>query len=204
MNYDFHSNFNASVQNGDFESANKSLMTELGNILVRSKGDFIEMLNESGVSADKSMSDAHLVNLFMANAPTNKKLLLGAALLANVHNKQMGFDGEDEISDSGVKSSYAVMNSYFNDESYESISEESSNFLPVGLLFKGAKKLIDKRREGKAGDAEEARQQMLLQAKLQREAEAAKKRKTRNAWLIGGGAVLLLGIIAVVVVKRRG
>ena len=199
MNYDFHSNFSSSVQNCDLESANKCLMTELGNILIRNRGEFVDMLNESSVYADMKMSDAQLIDLFIKNAPDNKKLILGAALLTNMHNKQMGFDGEDEISDSGVKTSYAVMNSYFNDEVYD---EEQSNFLPVGLALKGVKKLFGKRDKGSAESADAAKQQMLLQAKMQREAEAAKKRKTRNALLIGGGA-LLLGLIVVVVVKSR-
>jgi hypothetical protein len=201
MNNDFHSNFSSSVENYDLESANKCLMTELANILVRSKGDFIDMLNESGVYADKGMNDAQLIKLFIDNAKGNKKLLLGASLLANIHNKQMGFDGEEELSDEGVKSSYAVMNSFFNGESYE--NEEHSNLIPIGLIAGAAKNLFNKRKEGKAADAEAARQQMLMQAKLKREAEAAKKRKRQTAWLIGGGAVLLLGIIAIVIVKTR-
>jgi len=200
MNYDFHSNFNSSVENCDFESANKCLMTELANILVRSKGDFVDMLNESEVYADKSMSDAELINLFINNAPNNKKLLLGASLLTNIHNKQMSFDGEDEISDGGVKSGYVVMNSYFNDEQPP---EEHSN-LVLGLLLKGAKALMNKRGGGKGNDGgAAAKQQMLRQAQMMKEAEAKKKTKTRNALLIGGGAVLLLGIIAIVVVKSR-
>ena len=203
MNFDFHSNFNSSVENCDFESANKCLMTELGNILVRDKGDFVDMLNESGISASKSMTDAQLVNLFMDNVKSNKKLILGASLLANIHNKKMGFDGEDEINDGAVKTGYAVMNSYFNDEGYEGIDEEKSNLIPFGLIFKGAKALLDKRKDGKGASAEAARLQMLEQARLQREAEAAKKRRTRNAWMIGGAAVLVLGIVAVVIVKSR-
>ena len=205
MDYDFHSNFNSSVENCDFESANKCLMTELANILVRSKADFVDMLNESGVYASISMSESELINLFITNATNNKKLLLGASLLTNVHNKQMGFDGEDEISDSGVKTGYAVMNSYFNDESFDNVEEESSNFLPIGLILKGAKKLIDKRNEGKgkSDGGEAAKQQMLRQAQILKEAEAKKKLKTRNALLIGGGAVLLLGIVAIVIVKSR-
>jgi hypothetical protein len=174
-------------------------MTELANILVRSKGDFVDMLNESGVYATIRMSDSELINLFISNAPNNKKLLLGASLLTNVHNKQMGFDGDEEISDSGVKNGYAVLTSYFNDD----MNEETSNFLPVGLIAKGFKKLLDKRKEGKGDGGEAARQQMLRQAQILKEAEAKKKAKTRNALLIGGGAVLLLGIIAIVVVKSR-
>ena len=205
MNYDFHSNFNSSVQNCDFENANKSLMTELTNILLRSKSDFVDMLNQSGVYATISMSESELINLFISNAPNNKKLLLGASLLTNVHNKQTGFDGEDEISDAGVKTGYAVMNSYFNGETHENLEEDFSNLIPVGLIVKGAKALFDKRGGKGKGDGgkEAARQQMLMQAKMLKEAEERRKKQTRNAWLIGGGAVLLLGIIAIVVVKSR-
>ena len=198
MSEDFHSNFNAGI-NCDIESANECLMRELANILVRNRTDFIDMLNESGVVASKDMSDIQLINLFIENSSKNKKMLLGAALLVNVHNKIMGFDGEDEISDSGVKTGYAIMNSYFNDEE---LPEDHSNLILGGLLAKGAKKVFDKVRDAKDNNSQAAKQQMLLQIKLQREAEAAKKRKTRNALLIGGGAVLLL-IITVVVIKSR-
>ena len=108
MSEDFHSNFNAGIT-CDIESANECLMRELANILVRNRTDFIDMLNESGVVASKDMSDIQLINLFIENSSKNKKMLLGAALLVNVHNKIMGFDGEDEISDSGVKTGYAIM-----------------------------------------------------------------------------------------------
>lgn len=198
MSEDFHSNFNAGI-NCDIESANECLMRELANILVRNRTDFIDMLNESGVVASKDMSDIQLINLFIENSSKNKKMLLGAALLVNVHNKIMGFDGEDEISDSGVKTGYAIMNSYFNDEE---LPEDHSNLILGGLLAKGAQKILGKVRDAKDNNSQAAKQQMLLQIKLQREAEAAKKRKTRNALLIGGGAVLLL-IITVVVIKSR-
>jgi hypothetical protein len=199
MSEDFHSNFNAGI-NCDIESANECLMRELANVLVRNRTDFIDMLNESGVVATNNMSDIQLINLFIENSSKNKKMLLGAALLVNVHNKLVGFDGEDEISDSGVKTGYAVMNSYFNDEE---LPEEYSNLILGGLLAKGAKRALEGIRGGNNNNSQAAKQQMLLQMKLQREAEAAKKRKKQNALLIGGGAVVLVGILAFVVIKTR-
>lgn len=202
---DFHSNFNSSIENCDIEGANKCLMTELGSILVNNRSDFVTMLNESSVYANNRMSDAELIDLFIKNAANNKKLILGASLLANMQNLQSGFDGEEEISDNGVKSGYAVMNSYFNDESYD-IDEEQSNFIPVGLILKGVKALRNNRQQNKGNDAAAAaaaKQQMLLQAKLMREAEAKKKRKQQTTWIIAGGAALLLGIIVIVVVKNK-
>jgi len=204
MYNDFHSNFSSSINNADFESANACLMNELGSILVRNRKDFVDMLNESDVMATNDMSDAQLVQLFINNAPSNKKLLLGASLLTNMHNKQMGFDGESEVSDDGVKSGYAVLSSYFADDWDE--EEEKSNFLPIGLIAKGVGKLINNRRDKNASAAEAAaaaKQQMLLKAKLEREAIAKKKRQKLNTWLIGGGVVVVLGIIAVVIVKNK-
>jgi len=111
----FHINFNKAIKNDDFEWANDALMTELAYILVKDKKDFVDLLNESEVTADIKMSDAQLIDLFIDNIENNKTLMLGAALLTQMHNRKMGFDGEEEINDDGVKTSYTVLNTYFSD-----------------------------------------------------------------------------------------
>ena len=95
--YDFYSEFSSALGDGDVSGANAALMKQLAEILVNNKADFVDMLNESGIDADTDMSDAELIQLFVDNAKNNKKLILAASLLVNVHNKKMGFDGEDEI-----------------------------------------------------------------------------------------------------------
>lgn len=203
MYEEFHSNFISSINACDFENANTCLMNELGKLLIRNKKDYVDMLNESGIIAVESMSDVQLIDLFIENAPRNKKLLLGAALLVNMHNRKMGFDGEDEISDDGVKNSYAVMNSYFCGADYDEDDEAKSNFIPIGLIARGAKKLINNRQDRKADEAERAKQKMLEQARREREAIAAKKKKVRDNWIIGSSVVVGLGLIILVVVKSR-
>ena len=111
---DFNNTLVTYIQDENIEGANKTLMTELANILLKDKNDFVDMLNESGVEADLSMSNAQLIELFIDNTD-NKELLIGASLLAQHHNQKSGFDGESEVSDDNVKSGVAVMNSYFND-----------------------------------------------------------------------------------------
>lgn len=210
----FHSDFNTSVHKEDFERANDSLMRELGKILVRNKKDFVDMLNESSVSADLTDNDDKLIGLFIENAKGNKKLLLGASLLVNMHNQQMGFDGDDEISDESVKSSYIILNSYFNDE-IPNEDEEQSNW--VGKLVKGAKRFIDNRKNGGQGNDSSdwlARQQMSQAAYVEQQkaielakhkAEEDLRKKKRKNLIIGSsiGAVVLIAIVVIIVKTRK-
>jgi hypothetical protein len=115
MYSNFHSNFNRAIQNNDFEQANDALMAELADILVRDRKDFVDLLNESEIPADITMSDTQLIDLFIDNIENNKTLMLGAALLTQMHNRKMGFDGDEEIDDDGVKTGYTVLNTYFSD-----------------------------------------------------------------------------------------
>ena len=206
------------IESEDIENANKLLMTELGNILVREKSDFIDMLNESDIEADDSMSDAQLIELFIENTDS-KPVLVGASLLAQHHNKKMGFDGEDEINDEGVKSGVAVMDSYFNDVIPDEEYSYIAPFLLSGLV-RGAKKLFGKndtrnrssRRSGPSNRQiaeQEMRRQVAMQRKIaleqqQRALEARKAKQKMNTILIGGGALVLLVIVgAIIYVKQK-
>ena len=110
-----YSSFVESYNDGDMKTATLSLMKELGNIFVRNKEDFVYLLNESGIPATMEMTDSNLIDLFIANIGRSRKLVLGASMLVNMHNKQMGFDGDEELSDIGVKGGYSAICSYFED-----------------------------------------------------------------------------------------
>lgn len=212
---DFHSEFTGSVDKGDLKGANNALMKELGNILVRKREDFVHLLNEAEIPATVDMSDVRLVDLFVSNIPHNKNLALGASLLVNVHNKQMGFDGETEMSDEGVKTGYSVMRSYFCGR--ESHSNAGGGILgAIGNIVQGGSSVATKAMEGNqkkkygaldmANKQAEAKAAMTQQILAQRQAEIAAKQaakehkaKTTRTILIVGGAVLGLAIIGVVI-----
>lgn len=204
---DFYSDFEGSVEQGDIVSANNALMKELANILVRNRTDFVHLLNESGVNANVQMSDSNLVNLFIENVGQNKKLALGASILVNIHNRRMGFDGEDEVSDTGVKNGYVVLQEYF------------SNFGPVTAIAEGIGKGIDLGSKGLEGHQKKkygaqdaliakrnAQATMNQQVLAQRQQDAAEKNKNKRTLLIVGGVVLGLAIVAGVIyaIKKRG
>jgi len=110
---DLYSSFVESYNDGDMKSATLSLMRELANILVRNKADFVHLLNESEIPATIDMTDVRLVDLYIDNITKSKKLVLGSALLVAMHNKQMGFDGDEELSDDAVKGGYSAILDFF-------------------------------------------------------------------------------------------
>ena len=110
---DFYEEFIKGVEKSDIVYSNNALMCELGNIMATNREDFIHLLNESGIEANDKMSDAVLTDLFVTNVGKNKKLTLGASVLVNTYNAPLNADGENELSDAGVKAGYEVMCSYF-------------------------------------------------------------------------------------------
>lgn len=216
---DFFSEFNYSIENNDLFSANNALMKELGKILVRKKQDFVDLLNESGIPASVNDSDLHLVNLFVNNVSINRNLMLGASLLTQMHNKQIGFDGETEISNEGVKNGYQVMKNYFIDEEYSNAIDPVTAIAEgVGALAGLGNTALQGRQKQKYGGLdvaqkrEEAKQQMLqaILVQKQQKLDAAKKAeeekaKTKRLVYIVGGSVLGLAILGLVIysIKRK-
>jgi hypothetical protein len=218
---DFLSDFNLSLENNDLISANNALMKELGNILIRKKQDFVDLLNESGVPASINDSDLSLVESFVNNVGSNRKLMLGASLLTQINNKQIGFDGEFELSDDGVKNGYNVMRNYFLDEQYSNAVDAATIGAiaqGVGALAGTASTAIQGRQRQKFGGQEiaqkreESKQQMIqsILAQKQLKLEAAKKQeeekaKTKRLIYIIGGSVLGLAILGLVIysIKKK-
>ena len=202
--YDFYSEFSSALGDGDVSGANAALMKQLAEILVNNKADFVDMLNESGIDADTDMSDAELIQLFVDNAKNNKKLILAASLLVNVHNKKMGFDGEDEISDEAVKQSYFTMKSCFVDATSD---DEDFSYFPIGLAITAGSKILGKgmdaiKERGAAKDKmrEEARRK---REQARRKAEEARKKKQRNMLIYGGVAIVGILVIGIILMRRK-
>jgi hypothetical protein len=221
---DFNTDFENYVQEQDLEKANNKLLDELAKILVKNKTDFIDMLQESGIEADETMPKSQLIELFTNNTD-NKKLLLGASLLANSYNKKMSFDGEEEISDGGVKLGYAILNENFNSNEFQEITDEDFSYIApmvAGLVRGGANLWRNKRQsQGKSGQIENptfnqvvqarqelARRQMERAAIQQQQVaiqqqriiqEENQKRRRRTTTYIVIGAVVLTSIIGTVI-----
>lgn len=214
---DIYSSFVDSYNAGDIKSATMSLMRELGNILVRQKDDFVAMLNESGIPATADMTDVSLVNLFVDNVGKNPKLALGASLLVNIHNAQMGFDGEKQVDDDAVKAGYSCIMSCFNGEGYSNaVDPVSAVAEAVGEGAKLGQVISQGQQKKKYGAMDTAQQKqaaksaMVSQVLAQRQAELETQQKakesaskTTKTLIIVGGAIVGLAIISTVIYMMR-
>jgi len=210
-----YSNFVEAVNNKDVKEANWSLMRQLGEILADDRHNFIELLNESGVPATTDMSDEFLAELYINNINNNKDLALGTALLISEENKVLSFDGGEEFDDNSVKSAYAVLRKYYN--------EEFSYFDPItaiaGAIGESAKlgsTITEARSRKKYGMLDALQKQsdaksQLVQSYMQRKQEEAKaalerfkeNKKAKRTTLIIVGAVAVVGVIGVILMSRR-
>lgn len=215
MDNSFHKNLSQYIDNHDNEQANRVVMEELGNILVKDRENFITLLKYADVDVKSVTSDKELIELFIDNIDKNHKLLIGAAFLTNQHNKQMGFDGEDKVSDEGVKATHQVMFSYFDSGNYGDELKSNASGDPVSAvatavdsLVKLGGKAVDVKQKKKyfgsdlAAKKDDAKQQLIQSVLAQRQkqqealaAQAKAKAKQNKIILIASLSLVGIGLI---------
>lgn len=215
----FYNNLTNYVKKQDNDNANRVIMVELGNLLVKDKPNFIEVIRGANINVPDNATDIQLINAFVDNAPSNRKLLLGASFLINHKNKSVGFDGQGKVSDTGVKATYKVMYQYFdasqyedtsdivNDDYYSATGDEYSEAgwgtaVSTGLdMVKGfvPNKNASSDALAKQQDARRQMTQTILAQRQQQADEKAKekerKHKSQKTLLIVGGVIVGLAII---------
>jgi hypothetical protein len=212
---DYYGTFVESYNSGDMQQATLSLMSEIGKILVRKREDFINLLNESGITATNEMSDATLVNLYIDNVDKNKKLVLGTSLLVAMHNKQLGFDGEEEINDDAVKAGYGAMREYFFNaagaaDPVTAIAQALGAGANLGSKLTeakikkkyGAMDALQKKQDAKAAIT----QQLIAAKQAQIDSDTKKSEradKTKRTFLIVGGVIAGIAVLGVVLMSIR-
>jgi len=201
---DFCSEFNVCIDKGDYNTADALISRELGASLANNKMNFVDLLNESGINA--SMNDSHieLVNKFVDNVPINSKLRLGASLLVNSQNQEIGFDGKKSIDKTNVRNCYRVMsNKYSNFVSPDVIASAVQTAGQLGdTVVKGQQRK-------KFGGLDIAQQREAQRAEImksiadKKKAEAEAKTKTNKILMIVGGSLLGLVVITFAVLKLK-
>ena len=199
MGDDFNKDLARYVKSRDNDNATRVILNELAKALVKDRENFIEVMRSADLSVLNDATDIQLINGFIENAPTNKKLLLGASFLINHRNQTTGVDGDSEVSDYGVKATYKELDDYFN-----CCGEQHSNVVATmvaGALKGGvdlANKITDKKNASSNALAQQttARKEMIQSVIAQRQKEAENKTKeggkTKRTLLIVGGVSLAL------------
>lgn len=207
----------------DLDKANRVVMNELANLLIKKREDFVFLLQNSGLNANNNMFDGELVDLFLSNIHNNKKLLLGTAFFISHNNKTENFDGDAEHNEGGLKATTKVLYNYFDAAYYDAYNtnededEETSNVAgviagAVGSLATLGSGIMAGRQKKKHGATDllskkqEAKTQMVQAILAQREAQqaAAKQKqeiqaKQKKIIIVVTGITLLAATIGIVI-----
>lgn len=201
---DFCSEFNVCIDKGDYNTADALISRELGASLATNKMVFVDLLNESGVNASINDSNIELVNKFVDNVPINQKLRLGASLLVNSQNQEVGFDGKKSIDKTNVRNCYRVMtNRYSNFVSPDLIASAVQTAGQLGdTVIKGQQR---KKFGGLdiAQQREQQRAEIMKAIADKKKADAEAKSKTKKVLMIVGGSLLGLVVLTVAVLKLK-
>ena len=214
MENDFHTKLSSYIKAKDNESATRVILNELATSLIKDKENFAEVLNSAGVRVSNNDTDIDLIDAFVKNAPSNKKLILGASLLINHRNQALNFDGESVLSDAGVKATYKELDDYFNfygeEQSNAGWSDAVKSIVDVGGQVTGkvmANQDVKKRGASTAlAKQQDARKQMIQNVIASKQKETDEKnasaRKQKKILIIAGasvlGLVLIIGLIMVI------
>ena len=123
----------AYVKSNKNSEANAILMKELGRIMTNRREDFVYTLKYSDINVPEKASDIDLINIFVENIHSNKRLMMGTAFLISDNNKMAGFDGEEYTSSICADAVHKSLNRFFDSKQNPVYSnfegeEEMSNF----------------------------------------------------------------------------
>ena len=232
MENNFHAELKRYIDSKDNANANRVIMCEIGRSLAKNKDDFREVIESSNIVVPKNAGEIQLVDAFCENAPSNRKLLLGASFLINYNNKKVGFDGEEIVDDRAVKDTYKTMYEYFDSANFEDTSyvvtedfysvdgDEYSNVAadPVSAvamaLGAGANlgsKITESKMKKRYGVSDTlAKQQeaksQVLKALIEKKTAEQKNKSDKNKKIIIGLSIfgaLIVGGLIIYALKRR-
>jgi hypothetical protein len=136
--------------------------------------------------------------------PINSKLRLGASLLVNSQNQEIGFDGKKTIDKTNVRNCYRVMtNRYSNFVSPDLIASAVQTAGQLGdTVIKGQQR---KKFGGLdiAQEREAQRAEIMKALAEKKKADAEAKSKTKRVLMIVGGSLLGLVVLTVAVLKLK-
>lgn len=220
---DFYKKFTSYVRTNRNTEANMLLMRELGKIMVKDREDFIYMLKYSGIDVPENISDINLIQLFIDNAYSNKRVVVGTSFLISHNNKMVGFDGEEYTSNICADAVHKSLNNFFFDTRNENIyggmngeimsnfegdtdnlfySQDSDNFQKrVNAPIKKrdtARELFRKKMEAKASLIEG-----VVDVRQKEVASLEEKEKQKRMKVIIASSVIAISVIAFSIVAFR-
>ena len=220
--YSFDDKLQMYAEQGKTRSAYHLIIQELGKTLGSDKKSFVDLLKNSGIDASMQDSPKLLAEKYANNICSNRKLMLGTSLLVQMKNQMSGADGQQTLSDEGVKTGYFVLRDYIGFDSYSNLAGDPVSAVAQGVgelaklgttVAQGAQKrkfgaldsasaVAQKRQETKVALIQAQMKQKELDAEAQKKSEE-QRNKTNRTILIVTGVVAVLAIAGALVYKFK-
>jgi len=199
----FYSNLTSAIKNRDIYTANKVIMSEVGDSIVNDRDNFIDLLISSNIHIEDGSTDADLVYSFIDNLPNNDELMVNTAYYVNHKNSDLNFDGSRDIDGLGVKACHKAMKMNFSGYSNIGGWGDFANTLAqtgAGIYSDVKNKknefsnTLEKQKEAKKEIVNKILEQRQAQVNAKNKQMLEKQKTQRTMLIVGGvGIVLLLG-----------
>jgi len=200
----FYSNLTSAIKNKDIPTANKVIMSEVGDSIVNDRENFIEVLRSSNIHIEDGASDSDIVHSFIGELPTNDDLMVNTSYYVNHKNSDLNFDGSRDIDGLGVKACHKAMRMNFNGYSNAGGWGDFANTLAQtgsGIYqdIKNKKNYvsdtISKQKEAKKEVVNKVLEQRQAQVDAKNKQMLDKQKTQRTMLIVGGvGIIILLGL----------
>ena len=201
----FYSNLTSAIKNRDIPTANKVIMSEVGDSIVNDRGNFIDLLRSSNIHIEDDSSDADLVYSFIDNLPNNDDLMVNTAYYVNHKNSDLNFDGSRDVDGLGVKACHKAMKLNFDGYSNVGGWGDFANTLAqtgAGIYSDVKNKknafsnTLEKQKEAKKEIVNKILEQRQAQVNAKNKQMLDKQKTQRTMLIVGGvGVVLLIGLV---------
>jgi len=201
----FYSNLTSAIKNRDIPTANKVIMSEVGDSIVNDRENFIDLLKSSNIHIEDSSSDADLVYSFIDNLPNNDDLMINTAYYVNHKNSDLNFDGSRDVDGLGVKACHKAMKLNFDGYSNVGGWGDFANTLAqtgAGIYSDVKNKknafsnTLEKQKEAKKEIVNKILEQRQAQVNAKNKQILDKQKTQRTMLIVGGvGVVLLIGLV---------
>jgi hypothetical protein len=201
----FYSNLTSAIKNRDIPTANKVIMSEVGDSIVNDRENFIDLLKSSNIHIEDSSSDADLVYSFIDNLPNNDDLMVNTAYYVNHKNSDLNFDGSRDVDGLGVKACHKAMKLNFDGYSNVGGWGDFANTLAqtgAGIYSDVKNKknafsnTLEKQKEAKKEIVNKILEQRQAQVNAKNKQILDKQKTQRTMLIVGGvGVVLLIGLV---------
>lgn len=180
---DFYSNFTAISKSNDTMAMKGIMIDQLSNLIADRRGDVIDVLIKSGIKVSKTPSNKEIVEAIVKNMKTNKKMVVGLSYLIAKQNdilqSEYKMNRDSDFEGEGTKQKKDLTKFADTTKTIADTFSVTADAL-VGAKSGAFQDELLTQTNSKSPE------QLTEDVKQRQAQEVARRKRTRNIWLIIG------------------